>query len=427
MTTDVAPERMATGPVVPVPIAPQAPVGKGRDVMAGLAVTAPDEKLVPVVRVRVETARVVRVRVARPEPKVDPPVKAETPALASAGLPGRGVPRVKVAQLAPRPAVLRSSNRAAPIATPAVAGLPEEQRPVAEQLLKGGVKAVRDALTAQGIDPAAIVTMAENLNPVLRAAEWRDRADAAAADLQAVPLRELRAIVTAAGDAAKGEESKTLAASLKTALASRQEALRTEWVDGIKSAIEGNRPLRALRQASRTAGPGSRMPAELAVQLAQAAGAALTKATPPQRWLDVLEAVVASPVSRTVKPEGLPENAPEELLSKARAAAGAVPALAALLGMSVPPPPPRRAVPPPPRPRPRPTVAAAPKPEPKAEEPKAEEPKAEVEEPKMEQGKVLEAPSADEADPAVVGVLGDDVQDAVVVQELDQAGDDVQG
>ena len=353
----------------------------------------------------------------------------------------------------------------------AVAALPEEQRPVAEQLLKGGIKAVRDALNAQGIDPGAMVTLAENLNPVLRAAEWRDRADAAMADLQAVPLRELRAIVTAAADAAKGEESKTLASKLKEALASRQEALRTEWVDGIKSAVEANRPLRALRQASRSASPASRIPAELAVQLAQAAGAALTAATPPQRWLDVLEAVVASPVSRTVKPEGLPENAPEELLAKARAAAGAVPALASLLGMSVPPPPPRRPVPPPPRQRPaarpaRPAPApraavpaeqaAAEQPpaeQPPAEQPPAEQPPAEqppapeaeataqpetasevapepsevVPEPTMAQGEALEAPaSADEPDSAVVGVLSDHIENLVVVEELDQTGDDVQ-
>ena len=342
----------------------------------------------------------------------------------------------------------------------AVAALPEEQRPVAEQLLKGGIKAVRDALAAQGIDPGAMVSLAENLNPVLRAAEWRDRADAAAADLQAVPLRELRAIVTTAADAAKGEESKTLAARLKEALSSRQETLRTEWVDGIKSAVEANRPLRALRQASRSASPTSRIPAELAVQLAQAAGAALTAATPPQRWLDVLEAVVASPVSRTVKPEGLPENAPEELLAKARAAAGAVPALASLLGMSVPPPPPRRPVPPPPRPRhaarparPAPAPEAAPEPAmaqgaaleaPATEAPATEAPATEApatEAPATE-APATEAPdpsppaavapsgdapaSADEPNSALLGVLGDDVENPVVVEELNQPGDDIQ-
>jgi hypothetical protein len=344
----------------------------------------------------------------------------------------------------------------------AIAALPEEQRPVAEQLLKGGVRAVRDALTAQGIDPGPMVTLAENLTPTLRAAEWRDRADAAAADLESVPLRELRAIVTAAGDAAKGEENRELAAKLKEALAKRQETLRTEWVEGVSSAIDAGRPLRALRQATRPAGPGSRIPAELAVKLSQAAGAAMTATTPPQRWLDLLEAVVASPVSRTVRPEALPENAPEDLLVKARAAAGAVPALAALLGMSVPPPPPRRAVPPPRPPRPRPTNRPAPSPAPASGSPEpaplaaaeVSEPAPAPEEvpaPQVETGTPAESAdmaeaartvlaatdsstqsesevpaSADEADAPLVGIVSDDVENPVLVEELDQTGDDAQ-
>ena len=53
----------------------------------------------------------------------------------------------------------------------------------------------------------------------------------------------------------------------------------------------------------------------------------------------LLDAVVASPVRRTVKPAGIPDD--EVAQQAARHAAGSVPALAKLLGLRIPPPPPR--------------------------------------------------------------------------------------
>ena len=55
-------------------------------------------------------------------------------------------------------------------------------------------------------------------------------------------------------------------------------------------------------------------------------------------WLAVLDAVVTSPVRRSVKPRGIPD-APEAQ-EAARHAAGLVPELARLLGLRIPPPPP---------------------------------------------------------------------------------------
>ncbi|MHB1584975.1 MAG: hypothetical protein ACYC0E_14615, partial [Acidimicrobiales bacterium] len=55
-----------------------------------------------------------------------------------------------------------------------------------------------------------------------------------------------------------------------------------------------------------------------------------------------LDAVVESPVRRTVKPSGIPPVG--EVQAAARAAAGLVPELAKLLGLRIPPPPPRRPV-----------------------------------------------------------------------------------
>jgi hypothetical protein len=85
------------------------------------------------------------------------------------------------------------------------------------------------------------------------------------------------------------------------------------------------------------------VPAELAVRLAEEAGKAMSPGLAEAEWKTLLEAVVDSPVRRTVKPAGLPDPAGEELRVSARRAAGLVPELAKLLGLPIPPPPgPRR-------------------------------------------------------------------------------------
>ena len=68
--------------------------------------------------------------------------------------------------------------------------LPPEQQVVAEQVLKGGIPAVRTALHLEREKAASegrpapntdqLIAMAEELLPRLKAAEWRDRAEAAA-------------------------------------------------------------------------------------------------------------------------------------------------------------------------------------------------------------------------------------------------------
>ena len=58
-----------------------------------------------------------------------------------------------------------------------------------------------------------------------------------------------------------------------------------------------------------------------------------------REWLQILDAVVKSPVRRTVKPDGLPSTRETEaVLDAARHAAGSVPQLARLLGLPIPPP-----------------------------------------------------------------------------------------
>jgi hypothetical protein len=226
--------------------------------------------------------------------------------------------------------------------------LPPEQRPIAEQVLRGGIPAVRTAIhlerekaTAEGRtapNADALLAIAEELLPKLRAAEWRDRAEAAAKIADEISLRDLRSVVTGA-DVARDDEGRQLAASLREALERRVEALRQEWVGEVTQNLEEGRVVRALRLAARPPEPAARVPAELATQLAEAAGRAMAPDTPPERWAALLEAVAASPVRRSVKPAGLPADAPEDLLQAARQSSGRIPALAPMLGIAMPPPP----------------------------------------------------------------------------------------
>ncbi|MBV8982454.1 MAG: hypothetical protein JO086_16245 [Acidimicrobiia bacterium] len=270
----------------------------------------------------------------------------------------------------PRPKRLHAgrTHRDALIAT-----LPPEHVPVAEQLLKGGIPAVRQAVQTQNeqakgsgspeISAEPLVTLAEELLPRLRAAEWRDRAEAAVTQADEVSLRDLRAVVAGADTVARDTESRDLAAKLRDALERRSATERQAWADEVSSALDDGRIVRALRISGRPPEAGARFPSELVDRLSEAAGAAMAPDAAPDRWAAVLDAVAGSPVRTSVKPAGLPPEPGDDLLKTARQAATRVPALAALLGIEPKAPaarspkPPRR--PPPPPPPPQPVEAAA--------------------------------------------------------------------
>ncbi len=231
-----------------------------------------------------------------------------------------------------------------------LAELRPEQVPVAEQLLRGGIPAVRQAIAeqntqakAEGKPPAssdALLAMAEQLLPAVKLADWKDKGTAAQSAGRDLRLRELRSVVAASRTVNLDDEGRALAKALQDSLEHRVTALRDEWVARISNALDQDRVLDAVRASVRAPEPGTRCPAELAVRLAASAGAAMTAETDPDEWTALLEAVVESPVRRTVKPVGIP--ATEAAQSAARNAAGLVPALAKLLGLRIPPPPPRR-------------------------------------------------------------------------------------
>ena len=336
-------------------------------------------------------ARPPRVRAERPprDKSAGPDRRRERPARPQAERPA---PEQK-----PKPRKLSPGNAHR---TAALAALSPEQRPVAEQLLKGGVPAVRQAIETQNkaareagqpeINAEMLLAIAEDVFPALKASEWLDRAEAAAEHVDEIGSRDLRSVVATADTAARSERGRELATLLREALDRRTTAERDKWLADMTTALDEGRLVRALRISARAPDPSTRVPAELALKLTEAASTAMAPDASAERWTTLLEAVSASPVRRTVKPAGLPPEPGAALLEAAKQAAGRIPALAPMLGIPMPPPPgpakaPRRPpkptrpkssgprpVPPPPpapaveapAPEPAPVPVTAPEPEP---------------------------------------------------------------
>lgn len=226
--------------------------------------------------------------------------------------------------------------------------LPSEQQAVAEHLLRGGIPAVRTALHLEKEKAEAegrtapnseeLLALAESLLPRLRAAEWLDRAEAAVAALDTLSMRDLRSVVAGA-DVARDEESRSLGSTLRQALETRLAQLHQDWASEITAQLDAGRVVRAVRLSARGPDPSARLDPELVARVADAAGATLSPETPPELWQSLLEAVVDSPVRRAVVPAGLPADAPAELKRAAHQASGSIPALAKILGVTIPPPP----------------------------------------------------------------------------------------
>ena len=231
--------------------------------------------------------------------------------------------------------------------TAVLTALPEEQRGVAERALDGGIKAVRDAVKIQNdqlrkdgkpeVPAEGLISMAQELLPKLRVADWLDKAEAAKADIEHLDLRDLRSVVVASDDpmVVRDESTRVLASELKLALKSKQESSQTQWLADIAAAIDVSRIVRALKISSEPPKAGQPFPAELGAKLAQAATSALSSEKAPDRWIAVLESVAFSPVRAQVKPTSIPENPGEALLATVKRVASMVPHIATLFGVVV--------------------------------------------------------------------------------------------
>jgi len=231
-----------------------------------------------------------------------------------------------------------------------LAELPEEERPIAEEVLRGGVPALRQKIEEQNLElraegkpeikPEPLVALAENLLPKLRIAEWHDRAEAALAHADEIDLRDLRSVVAAASDAARDDSTRDLAAQLRTALNQRQDREFAEWLSEIGAALSDARVVRALRLSSRPPKAGVPFPVEVATRLADATSASLTADATTERWIAVLDALALAPVRSLVVPASLPAEPSSELLAAVARFGTQLPKLASIFGV-VPLPPPK--------------------------------------------------------------------------------------
>jgi hypothetical protein len=227
-----------------------------------------------------------------------------------------------------------------------LASLPEAERRVAEQVMSGGVNAVRQSLEAQSralaaegkdpVDQAPILTLADDLLPQITAAEWRDFAEAAVDSAEEISLRDLRSVVAKSNSATRDDETRLLAARLREALDARVEKMKQTWVNEIAAAVKDGRLVRALKISGQPPEPGSRFPEELSAQLVAAANAALNADTMPDRWAVLAEAVATSSVRRSVVPAAPPKEVTDALKAAVTKVAGRVPAIAAALGIDAP-------------------------------------------------------------------------------------------
>lgn len=264
---------------------------------------------------------------ARRPPRTERPARAPRPA---------PEPRPKPKRLRPG-----RTHRDAVLAT-----LPDEHKPIAEQLLRGGLPAVRAAVDKQNelnrtegrpeISPAPLLALAEQIQPALRVAEWRDKAEAALAGATEIDLRDLRSVVVAADDAARDEQTRELATQLRAAVAARVEAEHVAWIEEITETLAAGRTVRALRVSSRPPKAGAPFPTELGTRLAEAAGAALTAETASDRYATVLDALAFSPVRTQVTPKGIPAEPSDALRAAVTKLASRLPAIAALFGIEAP-------------------------------------------------------------------------------------------
>ena len=228
-----------------------------------------------------------------------------------------------------------------------LASLPVEQRAVAERALAGGLAAVRDAIKKQNaelrkegkpeVKADGLVSMASDILPKLRVAEWLDKAEAAKLEIELLDLRDLRAVVAGSDDpmVVRDETTRVLAGELKIALKLHQEKEMNQWIDDMKSAVEVSRVVRALKLSGEPPKAGVLFPAELGGQIAKAATDSLASDAGADRWIAVLEALAFSPIRAQVKPAAAPVATTDTLRETVKRLAPLLPQIAALFGIEV--------------------------------------------------------------------------------------------
>jgi len=224
-----------------------------------------------------------------------------------------------------------------------IAGLPEEQRVIAEQVSRGGIAAVRKEIEAQNLRAEedggeavradALIALAESLIPQLKIAEWRDRADAALKSMDEVDIRDLRTVLVAAEDFARDDESRALTEKIRAGLNLRVEKDQGEWQEEIRVALKEERVVRALRLSSRPPKAGSPLPPDIAETLTTQANEALGGDVSQQRLGIVLEAIAFSPIRPYVALAHIPPDPGKELVDVVTKVSDRIPDIARKFGI----------------------------------------------------------------------------------------------
>jgi len=124
-----------------------------------------------------------------------------------------------------------------------------------------------------------VLALAESLVSKVKAAEWRDRAEAAVKAGDDLVMRDLRSLVNGS-DVARDEASRDMVIALREMLESRVEAHRVSWANEVAVNLDDGHIVRALRLSSHPPDPAARFSAELATRLRDAASIALASDTP---------------------------------------------------------------------------------------------------------------------------------------------------
>ena len=229
-----------------------------------------------------------------------------------------------------------------------LATLSPEQLPVAEQLLRGGMPAVRAAVelqnknaSAQGrptVDPATIDRIAEDLLNRTNLALWKDRAAGAIGAGRELRLRDLRAVVTSAKTVWLDDEARVQLKELQVSLTARVDHLRTQWNEKLEAAITTKNAKEALALVARPPDLSTRLSSDSASRVVTLVSETLNADQSPAVWNEIVELAADTSIRRNIKPLGIPGDDSSRAVAVHNA--GAIPELAKLLGMKVPPPPP---------------------------------------------------------------------------------------
>ncbi len=214
-----------------------------------------------------------------------------------------------------------------------------------------GIRAVRQSIQdqdtaesagqeAEQATPAAgtSVAVVEELFTALRAADWRDRAEAARGITDEVDLRDLRSVVAGTPLRFPDDEARTLADELRGKLAARVDREHSAWIADLGSLIRKGRLITALRVSQRPPRTGTPLPESLAQSLQEAAGTQLDSEADDDLWVRMLEAAAQSPVRLVLVAGHVPQEPSERLVRTVRRFGDRLPALRAQFAAHLDPP-----------------------------------------------------------------------------------------